>query len=297
MAAKLFPWLADVERVVRRKVDQPADEPGQPTWALEEWRQAFNDEQRFLWERISSIDRNFSVQVDDTITVSAGDTTTALPADLRMLKKVFVLGSNNREERIIRTASFDELGSWSAGEAAVYRPTENDLFWAVPSRQNLSLRIVYSAYPPVLAHGTVAAASAGTTMKLAEYESSDDSDYANLDLYIYAGTSAGSTRTGQSYVGATRVLTLDTALTVDTTSKYTSRPLLPVDAYDAYMYGVCARLVEKLQDERFAEFFAQREKKLMAMSTALQSLDRQEPLYTRDDMELGGHGDPILDWY
>jgi hypothetical protein len=301
MPAKLFPWLSQVERAVRRKVDQPADEPGQPTWALEEWWQAFNASHRFIWERISSMDRNFGINIDDTLTAQAGAQTTALPGDLRVLRKVFAMdAARTCEQAVIRTASFDELGGWCAGEAAVYRPTENDLYWAKAPKQDIPLRVVYSANPPALPHGCIRKFTSGTNLTLASYESDDDLDYVDLGtdgLYLAEGRGCGAMPTPTAYDGCTKVLTINAGVTVDDTTKYTSRPKLPVDAYDAYLYDVCARLVEKTQDERWNEFVAEREAKLRAMATALSSLDRQETLYTRDDMEMGSHGDPIHDWY
>jgi hypothetical protein len=297
VAAKLFAWLSDVERAVRRKVDQPLDEPGQPTWALEEWNQVFNDAHRHTWERISSMDRNFGVKVDDTTTVAAGDTSTALPADLRTLRKVYTLNASGKVQSVIRAASFDDLGGWCANEAAIYRPSENDLYWAVPTTKAMTLRVVYEAYPPRLPHGCVAKLSSGVFIQLASYESDDDADYNSIELLMASGTGAGSTVTTSAYDAGSKVVTVTPAITVDTDTKYTSRPALPVDAYDAFFYDCCARLVEKLQDERFEEFVVQRERRFLQMATALASLDRQETLYTRDDTELGGHGDPAYDWY
>lgn len=301
MPARLFPWLSQIERAVRRKVDQPADEPGQPTWVQEEWWQHFNDAHRYIWERVSSLDRNFGIVVDDTITATAGSQTTALPTNLRLVRKIYRMDSlGGDEQAVIRVATFDELGGWCAGEAAAFRPTENDLYWAKPPKQDMPLRIVYSAYAPMLPHGCIQKFTSGTNLTLASYESDDDSDYTDLGtdgLYISEGTGCGTLLTPSLYDGCTKVLTVSPGVTVDDTSKYTSRPRLPIDAYDAYFYDCCARHVEKTQDERWQEFTAQREAKLRAMSTALQSLDRQEPLLTRDDMELGGHNDPAYDYF
>ena len=111
MPTKLFPWLSDVERAVRRKVDQPSDEPGQPTWALEEWNQTFNDSQRHIWERISSMDRNFGVQIDSTITAASGAQTTALPSNLRAVRKVYETNAAGKVIAVIRSASPSNRGS------------------------------------------------------------------------------------------------------------------------------------------------------------------------------------------
>jgi hypothetical protein len=294
MSVTTFRWLSDIERFVRTKVDQPVDEPGQPGFRWDaEFQQNANLSYRWVHERISSIDRNFGVKTT-TIAVSAGATTTALPASLRVLRKVFLLRGTT-PCAIIRLSSFDELGAWCPGTSAVFRPSEGDLYWTGRPRSAFSILVVYEEHPVPLIHGC-ALDGGGSTIQLAEHESDQNDLHVGTEIRLTDGDGAGQERTGLLYNGLTKVLTVDSAWTSGTPTaqtRYTSKPKLPPDALDVLVWDVCARMAEKLQDEKWNEFVQERETKLKHMATALASLDRQEPQYARDAMELGGHGDPL----
>lgn len=294
--AELFPWLSDIEPIVRAKIDEKRFEPGQPKFDRQELSAAFNAEHRYLYERISSMDRDFNITVDDTTTVSAGDETTTLPSRIRVLRGVFEIDSNGNVKRQIDVGRWHEMGG-SCDREALYRPyPEGGLFWVNKPSSAMTLRVIYGAHAPHLFHGCVQA-SGSTVVQVEDYEPATDDRAIARPFLIYEGDAAGSERTVSDYDGSDKEVTVDTAYSPLPTerSRYTSRPDLPPDSVDAYIYGVCARLVEKHRDSRFQEFTMQRNEKLNSMFTALNTLDRRGPLETYDVDDFG-HGDPDWDW-
>ena len=95
------------------------------------------------------------------------------------------------------------------------------------------------------------------------------------------------------YSGYLRMATSASGGATTTGKKYTSRPALPRDAYDALIYGVCTRLVEKLDDERYPEFAGKYQYFTERLKTSLDGYERSEPLFTIDDSGLGPHADPF----
>lgn len=293
----LFPWLSEVEQVVLAKIDQKRSEPGDPGVGDDELNHVFNAEHRYLWERLSSMDRDFGITVDDTVTVSAGDQTTALPTDLRVLRQVYQL-RGGEVCRLIEVGSWHELQG-SCHREALYQPDAGSpqIYWVKKPTSDMTLRLVYGAYAPHLFHSCVLSAGS-TTVALPTYETSTDSSGVSRNILVDQGPGAGQERTVSSYSGADREITVSAAFSSGlptSRSHITSRPALPPDFFDAFVYGSCARLVEKYQDMKFAEFTAQRAEKLQAAYTALNTLDRRGPLETYD-MDDFGHGDPDWDW-
>jgi hypothetical protein len=294
MPAKEFPWLHEVELEVRAKIDENRGEPGQPKWSRAEISHAFNAEHRYLYERISSMDRDFNLLVDDTITVAAGDETTALPDGIRVLRSAFELDGNGEVKRAVDVGAWHEMNG-SCDREALYRPyPQAELFWLNKPSGPLTLRIVYGAHPPHLFHGC-AQASGNLTLAVDSFEPRSDDEGIGRDILIYEGDGEGSVRTVSDYRGDDQEITVTASFSPLPTSRsrYTSRPDLPPDAKDAFVYGVCARLVEKFRDARFQEFTMQRMEKLNSAFTALNTLDRRGPLETYD-VDCFGHGDP--DW-
>ncbi len=292
----LFPWLSDIEPEVRAKIDENRGEPGQPKWSRQEINHAFNAEHKYLYERISSMDRDFNLLVDDTITVSAGDETTALPSNIRVVRQIFELDGSGEVIRPVDVGAWHEMGG-TCNREALYRPyPQAELFWLKKPSSNLTLRVVYGDYPPHLFHGCVQASSS-TVLQVESFEPSTDDLAIGRDILIYEGDGAGSERTVSDYDGGDREVTVSLAYSPLPTSRsrYTSRPDLPPDAKDAFVYGVCARLVEKFRDARFQEFTMQRMEKLNSAFTALNTLDRRGPLETYD-VDNFGHGDPDWDY-
>lgn len=297
MPARTFPWLSEVEAEIRAKVDSKRREPGQPKFDNQEMSAAYNGEHRFLHERISSMDRDFNVLIDDTLTVTSGSETTDLSVitGLRVIRALFELDGSGNVCREIDVGPWHEMGG-SCSREALYRPyPQADLVWLNKPQKTFSLRVVYSAYPPHLFHGCVQ--SAGSSILGVEgFEPISDGHGVNRNILIYEGDASGSERTVSAYSGADREITVTAAFSPLPTqrSRYTSRPDLPYDAYESFVYGVCARLVEKFRDARFGEFIGMRDQRLHAMFTALNTLDRRGPLETYD-MEPFGHGDPEWD--
>jgi len=291
----VFPWLSEIEDEVRAKIDQKRREPGQPKWDRAEINAAFNAEHRYLYERISSMDKSFNILIDDTITVAAGDQTTALPENVRAIRSLHEL-KNGKVVRYIDVGEWHEMGGTCSREALYRAYPQSELFWLEPAQSAMTLRVVYSAYPPHLFHGCVQG-SGGSILEVESHELMSDDAGVGRNILIYEGEANGQERTVSAYAGSTREITVSLAWTTLPTerSRYTSRPDLPLDAKDAFVYGVCARLVEKLRDARFQEFVMQRNEKLNSMYTALGTLDRRGPLETYD-MDAFGHGDPAWDW-
>lgn len=292
--AELFPWLSDLEPHIRSKIDEKRFEPGQPKFDRQELSAAFNAEQRYLYERISSMDRDFNLTIDDTIAVTAGTETTTLPSRIRVLRAAFELDGSGNVVRPVDVGAWHEMNG-SCDREALFRPyPQGELFWVAKPSRAFTMRIVYGAHAPHLFHGCVQASGA-TVVQVEDYEPATDDRATARPFLIYEGDAAGSERTVSDYDGGDREVTVDSSYSPLPTdkSRYTSRPDLPPDAADAFVYGVCARLVEKHRDSRFQEFQAQRGEKLNSMFTALNTLDRRGPLETYDVDDFG-HGDP--DW-
>lgn len=292
MAASKFPWLSDLEPDILAKIDQKRRTPGQKSWDRAELSAAYNAEHKFLFERISSMDKGFSLTIDDTLSTD-GTETTDLPAGCRALRQVFVIDSSGKVLRSVDVGAWHELVSGDCRREALYRPyPQADLFWTKKPPAGVLLRCVFDSYPPHLFHGCVQGA-ASSVIQVESFEPIEDSVSVGREFLINENEGAGAVRTVTAYAGTTREITVSAAYTTipTTRSRYTQRPALPLDSREAYFYGVCARLVEKFRDGRFEEFSHQRMEKLSAMFTALGTLDRRGPLDTYD-LDTFGHGDP-----
>ena len=86
-----FPLLADIQRQVILKLDQPADEAGQLTWVLpDEFLHAANQEYKYLWGRLTSMGYPFRPVEDITsLTVTTTTRTYQLPQACRQLRKIY----------------------------------------------------------------------------------------------------------------------------------------------------------------------------------------------------------------
>jgi hypothetical protein len=297
MAVRNFPWLADIERSVRTKLDLPIGQPGRSAFDFNaEFVQACNDQYLYIWERISSTDRNFGIAIDDTVTASAGVEFTDLPATVRALRKVQRLDSQGKVQGPVDVVTFDQQYTNQPGceGAGLYLPDSNQIRWLEPFKAAQKLRLVFSEHPVTLFHGCCSGVGGATTIPLATHESVEDSLYVAGQIYLYEGPGASDLRTGSGYVGRTRILTVSVAFTTTPTirTRYTSRPKLRYDTKDAFSYGVAARMLEKMQDERWVEYSERRETHLRHLTTAVMLTEREEPLHTRDASVTGGHGDP-----
>ena len=299
MPVKQFPWLADIERTVRAKVDLPADEPGQVGWSWDaEFSQACNDEYLHLWERLSSLDRDFGLTWDDTVTAMAGAETTDLPVAVRSLRKVFKLDAAGKVCGQVDFVTLDQSDGCTncCDGAGMYLPDTNQIRWLAPWEAAQPLRLVFNGHPVPLAHGCCSENGGAASLTLALHESLEDDAYNGLLLRLAEGPGAGAERALTDYVGNTRIASINpaTPFTVSPTTRtrYTSRPNLRMDAKNPFVYGVTARLLEKLQDERWIEYSERRETYLRNFQTAAMLTSKHEAFYTRDGSETGGHGDP-----
>jgi hypothetical protein len=286
-----FPWLIDIERDVRDKVDLPSTDPAQFSWLFpEEFTRACVQEQGYLWERISSLDKNWGVVVDTTLAVTSGVRTLTLPSTLRFIRKIVEVDSSGREVigGDIDLTTWDALGNTE--REAIFMPDQNQLYFMVAPTRSYSVKVIHGAYAIPVIHG-VAGVSGATSLKLDGHESFESDLYNTLEVFVYGGTGAGQTRTISDYDGPTQTATVSLAWTTtpDATSTYTSRPSLPRDARDALVYGVTSRLLEKLQDERYTTYWQNREKHLEQFRGAVASLDRRGPLSIRDDYDPHGY--------
>jgi hypothetical protein len=301
MAVKAFPWLADIEPIVRSKIDLPVNEPGTRNFDFNaEFVAACNDQQLYIWERLSSTDRNFGLVFDDTVTATKDAEYTDLPAAVRALRKVQKLNTAGQVCGVVDFATIDEQDDSHSGEGSgMYLPDSNQIRWLKPWDKDQPLRLVYNEQPPHLAHGCCSAVGGLTTAQLGAHESIEDDILNGLQLLIYSGPGAGEKPTiasaAGSYVGRTKVATFTVAMTTATTmkSKYTCRPKLRYDTKDAFIYGVASRMLEKMRNEKWFEMSERREAHLRHLTTAAMLTSRESPLYTRDDSETGGHGDPF----
>lgn len=290
MALADFPLLSDCRIDVLRRIDQPEDDVGQLTWDPDvELNLAFRAEFRYLWERISSLDRSWGIKVS-TATITAGNRVVTLPTDLRKVRQVWFLSGTDEDIA-------HESGSWELIGQQDYlfkfRPDLRELYYLKDPLRGGTLRIVYYYTPPDLVHG-ILRGYAGNDALLGTYETTEDDRVNDRTMYLYEGTGAGTNQAINDYTGATRTATFATALspTPDTTTRYTSRPELPWSAYDAFVYGVCSRLLEKLEDERWRIFESRREKHLQDLKTDVMQLDMVRPLQTLDDQDadhIGGY--------
>lgn len=297
MAVRTFPWLADIERTVRTKLDLPAGEAGRAPFDFNaEFLQACNDSYLYIWERLSSTDRNFGITVDDTVTATADAEFTDLPATVRALRKVQRLDAAGKVCGVVDVVSFDQQGSNASGHegAGLYLPDSNQIRWLEPFNSAQRLRLIFNEQPVTLIHGCISAVGGATTAPLGPHESIEDNLYQTLSLHLYEGPGAGDTRTISSYVGRTRIATVSAAFSAVPTirTRYTSRPRLRYDAKDSFIYSVASRMLEKMRDERWLEYAERRETHLRHLSTAAMLTAREAPLPTRDASATGGHGDP-----
>jgi hypothetical protein len=297
MAVRTFPWLADVEKIVRGKLDTHAGVPGQGAFDFDkEFLAACNDQYLYIWERLSSTDRNFGITFDDTLTVTADAEYTDLPATVRSLRKVQKLNSAGKVCGAVDVVTFDQqTSSESLSEGAgLYLPDSNQIRWLAPWRAAQKIRLVFNEQPVMLIHGCAASIGGVKALPLASHECIEDDMYNGQVYYVHEGPCAGDTRTVSDYTGLTRIVTptVNHSTIPTTRTRYTSRPKLRYDARDAYIYGVASRMLEKMQDERWIEFSERRETHLRHLTTAAMLTAREAPLYTRDASDTGGHGDP-----
>jgi hypothetical protein len=303
MAVSDFPLLSQVERHVFHMLDEPLDSTGQLTWDREaEFNLAANAEFLYLLERIQSLDRDWLIKVVDTPTVSSGDRLVTLPDDVRSVRAVYEIKSAGLDEsKRIDAGSWSDLGT--GYDSWIYRPDTRELYFTTNPTDGATLRVVYNSQPPPLAHGFIVGGSSFTVL-LAEHEPDEDDILNGRTIFFVDGSgdtlsSANRTQVLSSYTGPTRfaIMTPGTGTAViDTTTKYTSRPELPRGAYDAFVYGICSRLLEKLEDERYVSFAMNREKHLQHLKTEIMQQEKATPIQTNDETE-GQHSGEIWDYF
>ena len=292
MADLAFPWTADTMRTILRKVNQPLDRPGQPSWDEEEWSQALNQAYGDLHREIANMDRRYEqVQVD--VVIPAGTTSYALPARNKALRFARVLDANGRTRHVIRRGLPEEQSTEPGDRLGVYFPALNTILFSMPLTAAITVNLWYSAYYIPLIHGAVISGG-GATAELEEYESVESSLYIGQSVLVYEGLGKGQERTVSGYNGATRTITVSVAWTSvpDDTSRLCSRPDLPWDAKDVFQNYVIACLYEKTDEKSHAKFMGLAQKGLNRMTAALNISDRQSPDQTYDQNLNGGWGDP-----
>jgi len=298
MAARTHPWLADIARTVRAKIDQPNDEQGQMSWSFDaEFTSAANDEYDYLWERVSSQDRNFGVVWDDTVSVASGDETTDLPVACRALRRMFFRRGTDICGAV-QVGVIDEMGAGGCSPSAIYMPDDNAIRWTRPWTSAQDFRVVYCRHPIPLVFGCVSTASGALTIALGDHESVEDDMYVGLEILAYGDGApcSGQSRTISGYSGSTRVATVSVAWVgtpPDERTKYASRPSFRWDFKDAFTYGIISRMMEKHQDERWMEYTTRREQHLRHLQTATMLTAREQAMETLDTSDTGGHGDTL----
>ena len=295
MAAKAFSWLSDLIGEIRTKVNQPESDPGQLSWDASEFAFACRQEQDYLWERLSALDKDFGITIDTSLSVTANSRTFTLPTNCRMLRRVVQIDTSGNEVAggALYDAKWEEL--YESERACKYLPDANQLYFAMAPSATYPVKVVYGRHPVPLCHGIVQS-GASTTITLQDHELNEDDALNGLVIRIYDGTGQGQEKAVTDYDGATRVATTAAWSPVpDGTSKYTSRPELPWDLKQAFIYGVAARLVEKLHGETdiVRVYFSQREKHLLHGRGGAAALKRQSPKLIRDAYDDNGFADPM----
>ena len=136
-------------------------------------------------------------------------------------------------------------------------------------------------------------AAGSTTLQIADHESAEDDIYNNLGIYIFDGTGAGQTNTISDYVGWSRIATVTAWSTNPSTdSYYTSRPSLPRDADQAFLYALLCGLVEKNDGERYTQFLRERQIHMSALKKSASSFEQSGPLKIQNLMP-GSCVDPL----
>lgn len=301
MAYRDAPWLYDLIPLIAQKIDQPVDDTGRLTWEdPAELVRACNQEHEYLFRRISALAANMDIKIDTSITVASGSQRALLPTDLRKLRYVNEIDSAGNVIRPIQGGSWERLGKFEKDAIFLPRDSSNSgravLYFTKPTIGSMKLQVVYHYAPLPLVHGLVRD-SGNTTVQLGLHESGEDDVLNGAVLYLPEGTGSGQTKTITDYDGDTRTATVSAWAPLpseDTT--YTSRLDLPRDATDAFVYGVCCRLAEKLQDERRQEWANERERHLAEMKDDVTNLDNQAPTITRDD-SADIHGDPLYTYH
>jgi hypothetical protein len=291
-----FPLLADIERQVMLKLDQPSDEEGQLTWILpDEFLHAANQEYIHLWGRLSNMGYPFRPKVDTTtVSVVAGTRTYSLPADCRQLRRVIEINASGEELEEVRYATDADLDE-GVQPSAIYRPDAQELYFTADPQRDFQVKLVYMPFPLPLAHGTARGGSI-STLKLGQHETWDDGAFVGQPIYVYDGQGASQSATPTAYAGKSQTVTVtwtaidngSGALYPGAGSSYSTRPLLPPGLQDAFIYGICSRMVEKLEDERYIAFQTRREVHLDRVKQDIGRRDLQGPIVTRDDSELSG---------
>jgi hypothetical protein len=289
------PWLSTFAKRVQTKLDQPETDPGQLTWSFdEEFSQAADGALRYTWERLSSLDKNFGMTINTALSVTAASRTFALPTDCRMLRKVVEIDGAGAEisggEIVMGT--WEDLGA--SERMAVYQQDVKQLyFMRVPTR-SYSVKVIYGREPLPLAYGTAQSVGA-TSMALAAHERDEDDAFNAQTFRIRSATTGqGQTKAASDYDGVTRTITVTAWSPVPTgVVKYDTKPDLPTDATDFFLYDICGRMAEKLQDERLVlSFQNEREKHLAHFQQAASSYERRSPLLIRDAYGDVGFADP-----
>jgi len=307
-----FPLLSDCAAEIWRKLDQPEDETGQLTWDPDiELNQAFRSEFRYLWDRISALDRSWGVKVS-TVSVTAGTRAVVLPTDCHKIREVWEL-RGDKEDINHASGRWDQLGQ--AEYTFKYRPDLRELYYLKSPTASVTLRIVYYYTPPELFHSRVQedgtrVGPTGTTYTytgtLGSQESTENGRLVGRDAYAYGGTGAPGIGAVTAWNGVTKQVTVtvdtsdsdysDYGSAWDGTTLLTCRPELPKSAYDAFIYGCCARLLDKLDDDGWRIFEARRERSLAQLATDVMQLEMTDPIQTNDSTS-GSHGDPLDEFY
>lgn len=296
MALRDFPYIADLIPVIKDTIGQPEGDEGIPTYSDSEIFRKCQEEYLDLWQVCCDVDKNWGIKVDSSLSVTSGTRTVTMPSDCRAIRKITEIDSSGREVgRPLESGMWDDMGL--VHDIYVYHPLDNVIYFSMLPDRTYTIRVTYYYHPPSIVHG-LARDGGSSTIQLGDHEPVEDDVLNGLDtFYIYAGTGIGQGRTISDYSGSTKTATVSVAFSpspVGLSSKYTSRPKLPRDARDAFVFGVCNRLVAKLHDERYPGFRADYEKAVERLKTSLAGYERSTPKVVRDDSGLGPHCDPLV---
>ncbi len=296
-----FPLVSDLEATWLQMLGQEEDEQG--TWGTAQVARAANSAYKTVWRQVS--DHCSGVFLNETdLSVSSGENVTQLPADFATFKEAQRLGPDGIECGHITVVTVSEAGRWYGRDAFILFPlgyqgaTTASLRWAGRcTSEAIDFRIWYEPRPLHLLHGCLQSGGGGQLV-LAKHEPTG-ACVVGQTFETVAGTGCGQVIEAASWNGCLKLVvpTEGLASTVDPTTRYSSRPHLPIQMEEAFHWESIVQLAYGLQDERLPDFKQERDRKFEDLPVGLELLQRSDQDTITDDTGTGSFGDPAGAYY
>ena len=303
MSARDFALLSDLIQDVQAVIDQPADDPSQLAFPTAQQARAANAAQEECFRLASSLDADWTTK-ETVLTVAAGAQFTILPADLRAVRRTARWQpTTNRSLGDLACGEWSQLGNRQYD--CLFKPKDTEhanqatLRWLLPTPTTMFVKVVYDYFPVRIAHGCLPEDAGGITMRLAAWEPRETGVLVAQDIYVVQDSRGGA-------YGNQPIVTWDGEFQTATFANvwspiplkgaiYTSRPDLPRDWEQLFVFEMAARLGAKLSESIKKDWQEEKERlKVVGQNQAI-TMDRRAAKIVRGRSVagVGFTGDPI----